>query len=173
MIKNKKNRRFYSTWELTALTFLRILIGWHFLYEGLVKIFSPAWTAKGYLLDSVGPSASLFKNIAMSESLMIVVDLLNEWGLILIGLSLFLGFLSKPAKIFGILLLFLYYLAYPPFPGTGVEQYVQGNYWIVNDQLIEIGALLVLLVFPTNYVTGIDRFIFNSRKTSINNSTIL
>ncbi len=164
MMKNKMTRRNYSNKEIITLTFLRILIGWHFLYEGLIKIFIPGWTAKGYLIDSIGPFASLFKNMAMSESLMPIVDLLNEWGLILIGLSLFLGLLSKPAKIFGILLLSLYYIAYPPFPGTGVEQYVQGNYWIVNDQLIEIGSLLVLLAFPTSYITGIDRFLFSERK---------
>jgi len=34
------------------LTVLRILIGWHFLYEGIAKLLSPAWTAKYYLLGS-------------------------------------------------------------------------------------------------------------------------
>lgn len=163
----KKNRiiRSYSTWELTTLTFLRILIGWHFLYEGLVKMFSPGWTAKGYLLASTGPLSSLFKSMAMSESLIGTIDFLNEWGLILIGLSLFLGLLSKPAKIFGVLLLSLYYLAYPPFPGTGVELYVKANYWIIDNNLIEIGALLVLLAFPTSYITGIDQFLFKNKKS--------
>lgn len=164
MMKNKIIRKNYSTWELTTLTFLRILIGWHFLYEGLVKMFSPGWTAKGYLLASTGPLSSIFKTIAMSKTLIGAVDLLNEWGLILIGLSLFLGLLSKPAKIFGILLLSLYYFAYPPFPGTGVELYVKANYWIIDNNLIEIGALLVLLAFPTSNVTGIDRFLFSRKK---------
>ena len=163
-MKNKTIIKNYSIWELTTLSILRILIGWHFLFEGLVKIFTPGWTAKGYLLASTGPLSSIFKSIALSESLIGTVDLLNEWGLILIGLSLFLGLLSKPAKIFGIILLSLYYLAYPPFPGTGVELYVKANYWIVDNNLIEIGALLVLCVFPTSYITGIDRFLFNNKK---------
>ena len=41
---------------LTAFQFLvtavRILIGWHFLYEGISKLFAPNWTSTGYLLES-------------------------------------------------------------------------------------------------------------------------
>ncbi len=149
----------YSTKQLFALTFLRILIGWHFLYEGLVKIYTPGWTAKEYLNHSVGLFAPLFKMMAQSATLLAVVDLLNEWGLVLIGISLFAGLFSKPGKIFGIVLLAMYYLAYPPFPGLGANMHVEGSYWIVNKNLIEIAALVVLSVFPSSYVTGIDRFL--------------
>jgi hypothetical protein len=39
------------------LTILRVAIGWHFLYEGLTKLFNPAWTAAGYLESATGPLA--------------------------------------------------------------------------------------------------------------------
>lgn len=149
----------YSEWQVFALTLLRILIGWHFLYEGLVKLYTPEWTAKGYLLGSIGPLSPLFKGMAHSESIINIIDVLNEWGLVLIGLSLFIGLLSKPFKLFGIALLSLYYLAYPPFAGLGINVHAEGSYWIVNKNLIEMAALLVLYFFPSSHVTGIDKFL--------------
>jgi thiosulfate dehydrogenase (quinone) large subunit len=148
----------YSSWQLFGLTFLRVLIGWHFLYEGLVKLYTPGWTAKGYLLGSVGPLAPIFKSMAKSGPILNIVDFLNEWGLILIGLSLFIGLLSKPAKLLGILLISFYYLAYPPFAGLGINTHVEGSYWIVNKNLIEMASLFVLYLFPSSQITGIDRY---------------
>ncbi|MFC2090769.1 DoxX family protein, partial [Bacteroidota bacterium] len=37
--------------SLVLLT-LRTFIGWHFLYEGIVKLASPTWSAHDYLLNS-------------------------------------------------------------------------------------------------------------------------
>jgi thiosulfate dehydrogenase [quinone] large subunit len=154
----------YSNWQIFGLTFLRVLIGWHFLYEGLIKLISPDWTAKDYLIGSVGPLAPLFVGMAQSKSILNIVNILNEWGLILIGLSLFIGLLSKPCKIFGIVLLSFYYLAYPPFAGYGINIHVEGSYWIVNKNLIEMAALFVLYLFPSSHITGIDRFLKNNYK---------
>ena len=95
----------FSKWQTFALTFLRVLIGWHFLYEGLVKLYTPGWSAKGYLLGAYGPLAFAFKWMAQSKSILSVIDILNEWGLVLIGLSLFIGLFSKISSIFGITLL--------------------------------------------------------------------
>lgn len=153
----------YSSGQIFVLTFLRVLIGWHFLYEGLVKIYTPEWTAKGYLSGSVGPFAPFFRSMADNESILNLVDIFNEWGLVLIGLSLFVGLLSKPAKLAGIILLSFYYLAYPPFTGLGINPHAEGSYWVVNKNLIEMAALLVLYLFPSSHLTGIDRFIFKAR----------
>ena len=139
MKKNIENSTSYTTWQIFSLTFLRILIGWHFLYEGLIKLYTPGWTAKGYLLGSVGPLSPIFKGMAQSEPILKMVDFFNEWGLVIIGLSLFIGLLSKPGKIFGIVLLSFYYLAYPPFASLGFNVHVEGSYWIVNKNLIETG----------------------------------
>lgn len=154
----------YSTWQITLLTVLRVMIGWHFLYEGLVKIFSPAWSAESYLKASVGPFSSIFHSMAESEVLLQAINLLNAWGLVIIGLCLFIGLFSKLAKILGIVLLAFYYLSFPPFPELGTSGFVDGNYWVVNRNLIEIAAIAVLLVFPTSGITGIDRFIFKRNK---------
>jgi len=164
-MEKEQQKYSYSGLQLFGLTLLRVLIGWHFLYEGLVKLYTPGWTAKQYLSASVGPFSSVFKSIAQSETALQVVDLLNEWGLVLIGLGLFIGLLSKPLKILGIIMLSLYYLAYPPFASLGINMHVEGSYWIVNKNLIEMAALFVLYLFPSSHITGLDRFIFKSRWT--------
>ena len=102
--------------------------------------------------------------MAESEVLLQAINLLNAWGLVIIGLCLFIGLFSKLAKILGIVLLAFYYLSFPPFPELGTSGFVDGNYWVVNRNLIEIAAIAVLLVFPTSGITGIDRFIFKRNK---------
>ena len=158
MKKNKIVNADYSNLQIFGLTFLRVLIGWHFLYEGMTKLYTPGWTAKSYLLGSVGPLAPMFRGMANNETVIYLVDFLNEWGLVLIGLSLFIGLLSKPSKILGILLLSFYYLAYPPFAGLGINTHVEGSYWIVNKNLIEMASLFVLYLFPSSHISGIDRY---------------
>ena len=34
----------YTKAQMTWLMMLRLFIGWHFMYEGLVKIMNPKWT---------------------------------------------------------------------------------------------------------------------------------
>ncbi len=158
---------YYSSGQLISLTFLRVLIGWHFLYEGLAKLYDPVWSSKPYLSGAIGPFAPVFKSMASNEALLRVADVLNVWGLILIGFGLFVGLLAKPAKIFGILLLSFYYLSYPPFAGLGINEHVEGTYWIVNKNLIEISALLILVFFPTSRITGIDRFFLKTKRQPV------
>lgn len=151
---------YYSNWQIFSLSLLRVLIGWHFLYEGLVKLFSsPAWTAKSYLLGSVGPFATVFKAMAQNPHMLYIIDKLNIWGLILIGISLFTGLFARPFKIMGICMLLLYYFAYPPFGSVIITTPVEGSYWIVNKNLIETAALFVLYLFPSSQITGLDRYL--------------
>lgn len=50
----------YTSTQLTAMVVLRLFIGWHFAYEGLVKILNPSWTSLPYLLDSKGFMSDFF-----------------------------------------------------------------------------------------------------------------
>ncbi len=143
------------------LVVLRVLIGWHFLYEGLSKLANPDWTSVAFLLDSEGFLSSLFHSMASDPGVLKIVDFLNIWGLILIGLGLMLGLFSRVSIIAGIALLGMYYLSHPPFVGYTFSVPSEGSYLWVNKNLIEMAALAVLLLFPTSRQTGIDRFIFN------------
>jgi thiosulfate dehydrogenase (quinone) large subunit len=146
----------YKKRQIFALTALRVLIGWHLLYEGLVKVIDPAWTAAPFLANSQGPFAQLFKSMAANPALLGITDQLNQWGLVLIGLSLILGLWSRWASAFGMILLFIYYVANPPFIGIEPSM-AEGSYLIVNKNLIEVFALLVLALFPTERIIGIER----------------
>ncbi|MEP7107789.1 MAG: hypothetical protein ABI760_07400 [Ferruginibacter sp.] len=147
-----------------GLVLLRILIGWHFLYEGIIKAYNPSWTSKGYLL-----SASILKPFftwIAGDSLISVIDTLNIVGLIAVGASLLIGMKVRWGCIGGILLLLLYYLAHPPFPSLP-QGPAEGSYWIVNKNLIEMVALYVVYQFPLVSVFGIES-LFSKNKTKTN-----
>ena len=162
--------------QIFTLTFLRVLIGWHFLYEGLTKLYSPGgWTSELFLANALGPFSAVFKSMASNHTMLAVVDQANIWCLILIGLGLFAGIFAKKFALLGVALLFLYYIAYPPFSGYPVTATVEGSYWIVNKNLIELAALLVLYSFPSSHITGIDKYLVKVKKieeNSINNLNI-
>ena len=127
-------------WKKFFITLLRVGIGWHFFYEGLSKLLTPEWTATGFLAASSSFMSGFYLWMASSPALMKVIDLLNIYGLIFIGLGLFFGVLTRYAACAGILLLSLYYFAYPPF-GTSLMMQAEGNLFIVNGLLIEALAL--------------------------------
>lgn len=145
-----------TTTQKLTLVALRLAIGWHFLYEGLVKLANPNWTSAGYLLDSSGFMKNFFFSLASNPDILKVVDFLNIWGLILIGLSLILGLFTRVAIISGIVLMTFYYLSHPPFVGLKYSVPSDGSYLIVNKMVIEALALAVLLVFPTWKEWGVE-----------------
>ena len=153
----------YSNRQLIMLVVMRVLIGWHFLYEGLSKLVNPDWSSVAFLLDSKGFLSSFFYSLASNPEVLRVVDFLNVWGLILIGLCLILGLFSRISIIAGIALLDMYYLSHPPFVGYNFSVPSEGAYLWINKNLIEMAALAVLLVFPTWMHIGVDRLIFKRK----------
>ena len=159
----KKNLKFnrehpYTKWQLIILVCLRVLIGWHFLYEGLSKLLNPYWSSGGYLSESKWIFSGLFKAILNNPGALSVVDFLNTWGLILIGAGLIAGLLTRAASISGVALLFLYYICNPPFVGYQYSLPAEGSYLFVNKILIEMFALWVVFLFPTGKIIGLDMF---------------
>jgi len=144
----------FTSAQTTGLVLLRLLIGWHFLYEGVIKIYSPSWTAKGYLL-SASFMQPLFRWMA-GASIVPVIDYLNIAALLIVGISLLVGFKTTWSSIIGIGLLLMYFLAHPPFPGLP-QGPSEGSYWLVNKNLIEAAALFVIMLFPTETAFGIER----------------
>jgi uncharacterized membrane protein YphA (DoxX/SURF4 family) len=125
------------------LTLLRVAIGWHFLYEGLAKIVAENWTASGYLLNTSGFLSGFYHWLANSPTLLKATDVLNMYGLLLIGLALFIGAYIRYAAAAGAFLLALYYFAYPPF-GNTLMSTVEGHWFIVDKVFIEAAALLFI-----------------------------
>lgn len=159
----------YSKLQMIALVGLRLLIGWHFLYEGIVKLLNPNWSSVGYLMGSQGWFEGLFRGIGGSATMVGIADFVTIWGMIFLGLALTFGFLLKPASIIGMILLGMFYLAYPPFPGIESTAPAEGSYVIVNKNLIELFALMVVMAFPTARYYGIERFFVKHTPVPVTN----
>lgn len=145
------------------VTILRAAIGWHFLYEGAIKLFAENWSAESFLNNTYGFLSGFYHWLAASPGRMVMVDFLNIWGLILIGLALFIGLFSRWAAISGALLLLLYYFAYPPFGIALLGG--DGTTYVINQLFIET-AILVFLFFYKERGYGIDNLtgIFKKKK---------
>lgn len=153
-------------WQQTLLITIRFLIGWHFLYEGLHKLIHPEWSAIGFLAESQWIFSGIADRIISNPGLLNVVDALNTWGLIAIGLGLILGLFTRFASLAGALLLLLYYVFNPPFIGMGPGGPMEGNYLIVNKNLIEAAMLLYLSVSPQSIRYGLDSLLKKKSKKS-------
>ena len=145
-----------SKWQCGLLVTLRFLIGWHLLYEGLFKFLKPEWSSYGFLEGSQWILSGVADWMTSNPGVLNVVDLLNTWGLIAIGLGLVLGLFTRPAAIAGAVLLALYYLFSPPLIGLSTLAPTEGNYLIVNKNLIEAVMLLLIAVSPAARMYGLD-----------------
>jgi len=141
----------------SVLTVMRVVIGWHFLYEGLVKLLNPNWSSAQFLAESRWFLSGLFHWIAADPTALRIVDFLNVWGLILIGLGLFFGLFTRLAAVSGVVLLALYYVANPPLVGFETGMFTEGNYLVVDKNLVELVALAALAFFPPAAMWGLDR----------------
>jgi thiosulfate dehydrogenase [quinone] large subunit len=142
--------------QIFILVLLRMAIGWHLLYEGVSKLLMPDWTSAGYLERANWLFADFFHWIAGTPNVLYGVDLLNMWGLSLIGIALVIGCLTRFSGICGILLIALYYIANPPFIASGFGLPSEGHYLVVNKNLVEIIALGLVVIFPAGKFWALD-----------------
>jgi thiosulfate dehydrogenase [quinone] large subunit len=148
-----------SRWPMIAITVLRVLVGWHILYEGLAKLTSTTWSAAGYMNASRGPFANIFKWIASQPHLLDDANLITMYGLTLVGVLLILGLFTRLASLAGIGFILLFYLCNPPFVGYFYSIPTEGSYLIVNKNLVELSALFVILVTGSGRFAGLDRIL--------------
>lgn len=154
-----------SATQQVGLVLLRTLIGWHFLYEGYVKLLSPAWSraglplppwsSAGYLKAATGPLAAMLHALAESR-LLPWLDVAVAAALVLVGLSLLLGLFTEAGCVGALALLVVFYVSAIPTAGVH-EAHAEGAYLFVNKNLIEAGAVLVLWAFRTGRLAGLDR----------------
>lgn len=155
-----------------SLVALRMVIGWHFLYEGYYKLMLPGWardghplggwSAAGYLRGATsGPLAGLFQSLAGSAAGG-WIDVAVPVGLALVGLSLLLGLLTQLGGLGAAGFLTMFYLS--AIPTSGAPQAgAEGTYLLVNKNLIELAAVVVLLSFRTGRIAGLDLLLAGRR----------
>ena len=162
-----------TTAQQVGLVVVRTLIGWHFLYEGVFKLVSPAWSragaplspwsSAGYLRGASGPLGGAFHALAGSP-LLPYVDMAMPIALAVVGLLLMLGLFTRLACIAALALLALFYLS--SIPTAGVPQPgAEGAYLLVNKNLIEAAAVFVVLAFRTGRIAGLDLLRDRSSRT--------
>jgi thiosulfate dehydrogenase [quinone] large subunit len=155
-------------WTLVAL---RTAIGWHFLYEGYTKLLNPAWSrtgaplepfsSAGYLQAAGGPLGDVFRSLARPEWIP-WIDLAVAVALVAAGLMLMLGLLTQLGCALALALLAVFYVSAIPLSGVPQPR-AEGTYLIVNKNLIELVAVVVVMTFRTGRVAGLDLLIRRSR----------
>ena len=130
-----------------SVVLLRIFMGWYFLYAGWSKVvtyFTPAkdWTATGFLMGVEGPFKPFFASMVNSP----IIDYLNAYGLLLIGVAVMFGLLVRFASLWGAVLMFLYWMAdFPPEHG-----------FIIDDHLILMWCFIVFATVDAGRTLGLD-----------------
>lgn len=136
--------------RLFSLLFLRLSLGALFFYAGITKVLDPSWSAAGYLL-----SAKTFPGLYAwfaSPDILPFINVVNEWGLTLVGLCLILGIFVRISSIGGATLMALYY--FPILDGV----YPNAHALIVDEHVVYFFAFLVLAAFRAGRVFGLEKW---------------
>lgn len=132
-----------------SLTLLRVGLGWLMFYAGYTKIINPDWSAAGYLQNA--QTFTGFYQWLAQDSILPVVNFLNEWGLTLLGLSLIFGVFVRLSASLGALLMLLYYFPVLNFP------YIGEHSFLVDDHIIYAVALLYLAIARAGRIWGLEK----------------
>lgn len=87
------------------------------------------------------------------------VDTLTMWGLFLCGAGMVLGLFSRLSALGTAVFLALFYFSLPPWPGLPPAPIAEGTYLIVNKNLVELLACLMLATVPTGVWAGLDALV--------------
>lgn len=120
------------------------------LYAGVTKILNPSWTAESYM-KGAKTLPELFNWFSQAQNIG-WVNLVNEWGLALLGVSLILGIGVRLSASLGVILMFLYYLPILEFPIVGEHSY------IVDEHIIYAAALLFLASVQAGKILGLQNW---------------
>ena len=86
-------------------------------------------------------------------------NLMTMWGLTIFGALMMVGLFSRIACLGAAGLLALFYFAMPPWPGCPPNPAAEGNYLIVNKNLVELIACLMLATSPSGVWGGLDALV--------------
>ncbi|RJR12485.1 DoxX family protein [Candidatus Parcubacteria bacterium] len=119
-------------------------------YAGIVKVLNPNWSAAGFL-NSAKTFPEFYAWFAQ-PSILPITNLLNEWGLTIIGVMLILGIGVRLASVLGVALMLLYYFPALQFPYAGDHAY------IVDDHIVYALLLLYLAAARAGRIFGLERW---------------
>ncbi|WP_136715444.1 DoxX family membrane protein [Halorientalis salina] len=137
-------------WIGYALLGLRLVMGWTFFYAGITKVLDPEWTAAGFLLNAI-PEGNPFGGLwaTLANEWVWLIDPLNAWGLMLVGLCLLLGALVRWAAIWGAVMMLFYWAAALPL----------ANGIVIDDHIVYALLLFGLGAFGAGRIFGLDGYL--------------
>lgn len=145
----------------------------HFPQDHLQKQWNELQSLRGKL---VGPVKSLDAELKVSAQKLLSaeqlalgpvrlpstpIDRVNKqtmWGLVILGTLLLVGLGTRYAALGGAVMLTMFYLAMPPWPGVPEAPGPEHSF-IVNKNFIEVLALLAIAALPTGQWFGLDRLV--------------
>lgn len=139
-----------TKYQKITLFLLRVSMGWLMFYAGITKIMDPNWTAVGYL-KSAKTFPGLFAWFAQPEILP-VINFINEWGLLLLGVSLIFGIAVRLSSVLGTGLMMLYYFPVLAFP------YILPHSYIVDEHIIYVFVLLFFSAIRAGRFWGLENW---------------
>ncbi len=142
-------------WIVRTIFLLRIVMGWAFFQAGIVKILDPNWTAAGFLTHT--PEGNPFTAFWLTLAGNPTIDLLNAWGLTLVGLALLLGVGVRFAAFWGAVMMIFYWAAALTgglFAGLPLE-----HGWFIDDHIVYALILFGLGAFGAGRILGLDKYL--------------
>lgn len=142
-----------ETWVGYSMLGLRVVMAWVFLQAGIDKLLSPDWTARGYLLNAIpegNPLAWLWPVLADLP----LIDVLNVWGAILIGIALLVGAFVRVASLFGALMMLFYWASHLQGGITAGLPIDHG--FVVSSHIVYVLLLFGLGAWGAGRVLGVD-----------------
>lgn len=122
-------------------------------YAGIIKVIDPAWSAAGYLKGA--KMFTGFYQLLLTPNILPIVNVMNEWGLTLLGLSLIFGVFVRLSSLLGAILMLLYYFPILDFPYPNLHAY------IVDEHIIYISVLLLFASFRAGRTWGLENWCSN------------
>jgi thiosulfate dehydrogenase [quinone] large subunit len=128
--------------------FLRLLVGWWFLHEGLNKYATPGAFSAGWFLEKTGTLVSPVLNAFAGGSSEAAINVIVPLGEVLIGVGLILGALTRSAAFFGAVMMFFFYF--------GGEHWRRG---LVNGELLGLLLFVTIILVGAGRVWGVDAYL--------------
>jgi thiosulfate dehydrogenase [quinone] large subunit len=154
-----------TVWQQISIVALRFAVGWHLFLEGYGKLVASQWWAEAPLSSASGPLAPVLRRMSESPWLFVAAERTTSYGLMVLGVLLMVGLLTRIASFLAIALLAAYLLAHPPLPVSGfLLPNAEGTGMYVNSTLIELLGLVASFAFDSGRIAGLDVVLLRRRR---------